>query len=179
MRCLRLYGDELEARVEEALRDDDPVRGLRKLLIASADRLADPSTPPGCLRCNATLELSDTELFDDLREANDRYRHHMGRIVDRAVEIGRLSEAKAADLASYVTVIVNGMVSCPERGRLGMNSMPSLIERSVNSAQHDGGRGHRLSTIGASAPRSWLSPRDRDSGDDPRHVFSVFLNSQV
>lgn len=130
LRCLRLYGDELEARVDEALQDDDPVLGLRRLMIASADRLADPATPPGCLRCNATLELADTELFDHLREANDRYKDHVGRIIDRAVELGRLSEAKAAGLASYITVVVNGMVVLSRTGA-AQDELHAVVDRAI------------------------------------------------
>ncbi|MEO0429695.1 MAG: TetR/AcrR family transcriptional regulator [Pseudomonadota bacterium] len=129
-RCLKLYGDELEARVDEALRHEDPIGGLRELLLKSADRLSDPMTPPGCLRCNATLELSETGLFDRVRDANDRYKHHMARIVDRAVQLGRLPEAEAAGLASFITAVVNGMVILSRTGA-GRDELHAIVDRTL------------------------------------------------
>lgn len=119
-KCLALYGDRFSERITQAL--DAPLTGrerLERVLKASADRLTSSEAPPGCLRCNSTLELmgtADEDMQEVLQEANDAFLANLRRLIDRAVEAGEVVPDQAGRLALYFTCIVNGMVTLARSG---------------------------------------------------------------
>lgn len=119
IRALRLYVETYVARVDAALSEEPDGRGaLKRLLAASADRLADPDAPDGCLRCLATLEMAgrDAQIDAALAEANGAFLRQMARVVDRAVGDGELDPDRTAGLALFLTTIVNGMATLSRAG---------------------------------------------------------------
>lgn len=88
------------------------------ILSASADRLTAGVSPPGCLRCNATLELTgmDAEMNAVLTDANDRYVAGMQQVIDRATASGELDPSGADGLATFYTGVTNGMVVLARSG---------------------------------------------------------------
>ena len=118
-KSLDLYARQFEARVEEMLEAAPSAReALRMILSVSAERLTAGASPPGCLRCNATLELTgmDAEMDAILNDANDRYVAGMQRVIDRAAASGELGPSEAVGLATFYTGVTNGMVVLARSG---------------------------------------------------------------
>ncbi len=128
--ALDLYASRFDRRVSEALEtgpDADAV--VQSVLTASAERLAGGEAPPGCLRCNSTLELAgrDAELDALLKDINDRFERAMARITSAAATEGVLPKARIAEAASFLTAMVDGMVVMA-RGGSSRQVLLSLVE---------------------------------------------------
>lgn len=118
-RALALYADRFDERVEALLERDAPARKLMHAnLEASAERLTAGIAPPGCLRCNATLELADEDegLDEAIEAANARFTATIAHIVARGVERSEIDPNEADDIATFYTGIVNGMVTLARSG---------------------------------------------------------------
>ncbi len=119
LKALDLYGARFEARAAAVLAEEPRAReAVRRLMIASAERLSGGEAPPGCLRCIATLELmgADAALDAALIEANAHYERVIQTVVDHGVREGQLGKDDADGLARYVTGAVNGMVILARSG---------------------------------------------------------------
>ena len=118
-KSLALYGERFSDRVDVAV--DAAMSGqdrVEMVLNASADRLVSSDAPPGCLRCNSTLELGGADPAMDavLQRANDAFVATMARLVGRAVEQGEVPPDRARALTLLLTAIVNGMVTLARSG---------------------------------------------------------------
>ncbi|MGP1394502.1 MAG: TetR/AcrR family transcriptional regulator [Inquilinaceae bacterium] len=119
LKCLTLYGERFEERVETLMAEGRDTRAtLRRVLEASAERLSGTYAPPGCLRCNSTLELmgSAEGLDDELRRVNDRFLEVLGRILARGAAQGDITPEDEAPLTLFFTGIVDGMVTLARSG---------------------------------------------------------------
>lgn len=119
LKSLALYGSRFEARAEQALGDEPNARdAVQALLAASADRLTGGNAPPGCLRCNSTLELMGTDPVLDtaLTEANERFQQVIQKILDHGIRKKQLRKKDANGLARYITGAINGMVTLARTG---------------------------------------------------------------
>lgn len=134
-KALAHYGSRFAERITDAL--DSPMTGRERLaavLNASADRLVSPEAPPGCLRCNSTLELMGTDPTMDavLTEANECFVRSLARLIERAAEDGEVSKNAASSLAVYYTAIVNGMVTLARSGA-SREDLRHVIETSLKA----------------------------------------------
>ncbi len=113
--ALDCYAARFDARVSGTLRETtDPGDAVETTLRASADRLADPSAPNGCLRCRATLELKGQSPVVDaaIDRANKAFEANMLRLL--TADGG--ARATDASMARTLTAIVNGLVIMAEAG---------------------------------------------------------------
>lgn len=113
--ALDRYADHFSARVNETLaKTRDPLEAVGQTLRASADRLANPAAPDGCLRCRATLELTGRSPALDaaIARANRSYEENVRRLLD-ADRRGRASDAATA---RAVAAAVAGMVVLAQTG---------------------------------------------------------------
>jgi len=118
-KSLDLYGDRFSERVETVMASEQDSRmALAKILKASADRLTSSEAPPGCLRCNTTLELmgSDAVIDHALNEANAKFLRNIEKLVARGARRKELSRSQAKRLALFITAMVNGMVTLARSG---------------------------------------------------------------
>lgn len=134
-KALALYGARFSDRVTAALAAPSSGRErLAAVLNASADRLTSAEAPPGCLRCNSTLELmgSDAELDDVLKRANALFLRNMERLIERAANDGEIPRALVTPLALYYTAIVNGIVTLA-RGGASRDEIGQVIAMSLEA----------------------------------------------
>ncbi|MEM6550353.1 MAG: TetR/AcrR family transcriptional regulator [Pseudomonadota bacterium] len=143
--ALRRYADRFDRRVAETLSETgDPVQAVRTTLQASAERLADPKAPGGCLRCRATLEVRGKfkEVDAALDQVNRAFQANMLRLLQAD---GR---ARPTDPATVhvLTAVVNGMVTLAEAGadRAALNDVVAgtvqIVQSGIGDARHDGQR---------------------------------------
>ncbi len=131
LKALDLYGARFAARAKSVLAEEACAREVvRRLLLASAERLAGRQAPPGCLRCQATLELmgTDAALDDALTAANLRFEQVIQTVIDHGLREKQLSEADAEGLARYITGAVNGMVILA-RGSADHEALQGYVDR--------------------------------------------------
>lgn len=151
LRCLELYGDRFEARVDSALAEAPTgLEAVRRLMTASAERLTGDTAPAGCLRCNSTLELmgSAASLDRVLIEANERFRLQFRRVVQSGIDDGsiRINQNGADRLATFLTGTINGMVTLA-RGGVSRADLMVCVESA-------------LGAIGLGAPDPRAKPRN-------------------
>lgn len=133
--ALDLYATRFDERVETALASGAPAKELIKtVLTASVKRLTGGEAPPGCLRCNSTLEMAgrDPELDLLLQAANARFEAAMARLTHRAVEEGFLPVARSAPVAKFLTAIVGGLVVMA-RGGAAKEALMIVVDSTMNS----------------------------------------------
>ena len=113
--ALHRYAARFEARVNATLlKTTEPLTAVAETLRASADRLADPEAPDGCLRCRTTLELrgQDAAIDGALSTVNRSFEENMLRLLDAD---GKKRSTDRAT-ARLLTACVNGMVVMREAG---------------------------------------------------------------
>jgi AcrR family transcriptional regulator len=112
LKALDLYQTHVMARFRAALAEPTARAVVERLLIQSADGLADPATPPGCLGTLGALACSqDAEPIKQLLIASRAASEAELRLrLDTAVAAGDLpADADTAALARYVMAINQGM----------------------------------------------------------------------
>ncbi|MEM7497179.1 MAG: TetR/AcrR family transcriptional regulator [Pseudomonadota bacterium] len=117
--ALDSYASLFEARAAAAMAELPDARAvLHALLTASAERLGADDGPPGCLRCNSTLEIGgvDPDLDAALLHANTRYKEVVAAVLRRGVEEGSLRTSQVKALADFYTATVAGMVTTARAG---------------------------------------------------------------
>ncbi len=127
------YAARFDARVTETLRKSkDPVDAVLTTLRASANRLVDPNSPDGCLRCRATLELKGQSAVVDaaIERANQAFENNMLRLLSADGN----TRTTNASLARSLTAIVNGMVVMAEAGA-SQDALYDLVDSAVASIQ--------------------------------------------
>lgn len=141
IKCVDVYGDRFVARVTAMMAEEPDGRSaLRKLMTASAERLASSDAPAGCLRCNSTMELmgSDAALDDALTKANARYHASIKTLVARSVENGDLAPTEAETLPAFIVAAVNGMATSARAGA-DLPQLMHIVDRTVASWPKSGG----------------------------------------
>lgn len=116
---LVLYGLRFTDRIDAVLKNDGSgLDRMKSILQTSADRLTSGNAPPGCLRCNSTLELMGTDnVFDELLdEANDAFLQNILRLIEQAAVDGEIRKGRKGGLALFYTCIVDGMVTMAKAG---------------------------------------------------------------
>lgn len=136
------YADRFDARVAETTgRIDDAAAATIATLEASANRLADPDAPPGCLRCRMTMEAHGTDAAIDaaLADAHARFEAAMGRLLSGGEE----PSPAAAGTARLLTALINGMVVMAEAGadRGALQTVIDAARPAIASATNGGVRG--------------------------------------
>ena len=117
--ALETYSQNYVDRVQAVMSaENDTRRALEIILNTSADRLLADETPDGCLRCNSTLEMAETDPDIDkaLARANETFVETIALPLKRAADRGELSPERADRLARFLTVTVNGMVTFARAG---------------------------------------------------------------
>lgn len=117
--ALDLYARRFEEKAADAMASETDARAvLHRLLMASAHRLSDGDTPPGCLRCNSTLEVGgmDPDLDAALASVNARYLDVMKTVLRRGATEGSVSSDRIAPLATFFAGMVAGMVAMAKTG---------------------------------------------------------------
>lgn len=133
IRCLDLYGDRFSKRMNEIMTaEPNGKRALAQILSASADRLTSTAGPPGCLRCDATVELmgSDEALDEAIAGANEKYRRNIELLCRRAVDNREITPEIAARLPIFVTSIIAGMVTLA-RGGATREELAILVDQAL------------------------------------------------
>lgn len=131
IRCLDLYGDRFSERMQSVMAaEPNGRRALAIILDASADRLCSAAGPPGCLRCEATVELmgTDAALDEALTIANARYLRNIEVLCRRSQRQGELSAQAARSLPLFVVAMIAGMVTLA-RGGATRGELASLIDQ--------------------------------------------------
>ena len=111
-KALDSYWANCMAFVEEALAEPTARRVVEHLLYGSADAQTDRARPPGCLVTNAALVCSEASqaIKRELIEWRAAPETALRRRLERALAAGDLPEdADPADLARYVTAVIQGM----------------------------------------------------------------------
>ncbi len=128
------YAARFDSRVAAALNGaDDMAVTLRNVMRASADRLTDPSAPPGCLRCRATLELVGLDPRTDaaIARINKAFALNMARILTLNLSLDQ-PPRDIAEKAAFLTTIVNGMVVSAQAGA-DRATLYAVVDRAVAS----------------------------------------------
>ncbi len=100
------------AFVEEALEAPTARQAVERLLYGAADAQTDRARPPGCLVTNGALVCSDASqaIKRELIEWRAVPETALRRRLERALAAGDLpKDADPADLARYVTAVMQGM----------------------------------------------------------------------
>lgn len=128
------YAARFDSRIDAALAAQTSVADrLRKVLRTSADRLTDPSAPPGCLRCRATMELAgiDPRIDDAITRANAAFTANMVRLLaDNAPQ--NASQGEISQKAAFLTTIVNGMVVSAQAGA-DRTTLHGIVDQAVSA----------------------------------------------
>ena len=85
---------------------------VEHLLYQSADALTDPSHPPGCLAVQGALTCGDAaeSIKQELMSRRANGEQDLRKRFERAIAEGDLpAESDAADLAAYISAILQGM----------------------------------------------------------------------
>ena len=85
---------------------------VEHLLYASADAVTDPNHPPGCLAVQGALSCGDAaeSIKQELMSRRAKGEQDLRQRFERAIAEGDLPEGSdAADLAAYVSAILQGM----------------------------------------------------------------------
>ena len=112
--ALETYSQNYVDRVQAVMTaENDTRRALEIILNTSADRLLAEETPDGCLRCNSTLEMAETDPDIDkaLARANETFVETIALPLKRAADRGEFSSERVDRLARFLTVTMNGMVT--------------------------------------------------------------------
>ncbi|MFQ6547668.1 TetR/AcrR family transcriptional regulator [Aestuariibius sp. 2305UL40-4] len=114
-RALGTYADRFHARVDATLAKGlSPREAVAETLTASADRLADPDAPNGCLRCRTTLEQPEPRA--DVAAALDRANGGFVMQMERLLTGDGNPTPRDRQRALALTAAVNGMVVLAEAG---------------------------------------------------------------
>lgn len=135
--ALDLYATRFDARVEAALASGASAKELiETVLTASAKRLTGGDAPPGCLRCNSTLEMAghDPEMDVLLQSANARFEAAMSKLTHRAAEEKLFPAKRAAPIAKFLTAVVGGLVVMARSGA-DLEALQTVVESTVNSLE--------------------------------------------
>lgn len=133
IRCLDLYGDRFSERMNSIMAAEPNGKvALSKILSASADRLTSSAGPPGCLRCDATVELmgSDAALDRALSAANAKYLQNIELLCQRSVDVGELPAEAGRRLPIFITAMIAGMVTLA-RGGVQRSDLELLIDQAL------------------------------------------------
>ena len=133
VRALDAYARRFETRVEALLKEGlGSTETMRALLTASVDRLTGGEAPPGCLRCNTTLEMGGTDPVIDaaLDDVNARFVATMETVLALAVAEGRIRDDESRETALFLTGIVGGLVTMARSGHPRAELM-AVVDRAL------------------------------------------------
>lgn len=133
IRSLDLYGARFSERMKAVMAaEPDGRRALAAILRASADRLASAAGPPGCLRCEATIELMGTDATLDaaLSIANRRYLDGLRKLCRRSALASEITARDAERLPLFIAAMVAGMVTLA-RGGATRRELEIVIEQTL------------------------------------------------
>jgi AcrR family transcriptional regulator len=111
-KALDRYVDGPGGYVQVALAKPTARAVVEYLLYESADAVTDPSHPPGCLAVQGALSCGDAaeSIKQELTARRANAEQDLRKRFERAIAEGDLPEGSdAADLAAYITAILQGM----------------------------------------------------------------------
>ena len=111
-KALDRYADGPGGYVQVALAKPTALEVVEHLLFKAADAVTDPDHPPGCLAVQGALSCGEAaeSIKQELMTRRANGEQNLRQRFERAVAQGDLpKEADAADLARYISAILQGM----------------------------------------------------------------------
>lgn len=107
--ALKRYGETISSKARKILANSDGFSAVSEMLRARARRVADPSTPEGCLMTRAVIELGseESELGQSLRTKSGNSETGITAAVVRAQEQGAIDPSLDPQCVARLLAAVN------------------------------------------------------------------------
>ncbi len=134
-KVLDRYANDAVNYVREGLREPAARAAVKKLLLSAADALGDPGHPRGCLLVQGALACGDES--DAVRRELCSRRASGEAAIRTRLERGKAegdlpADVNAAELAGYVTAVLNGM-SVQAAGGASREKLRKIAERAMKA----------------------------------------------